>query len=119
MRIAIVNDLPIAVEVLRRSLALRPRHQISWTARTGGEAVEFCLRDTPDLILMDVVMPEMSGRSLRDVMISARPGIKCLFMSGYTSDIVADNGILDKDIHFLQKPFSEKELSVKLREALG
>lgn len=61
MRIAIVNDMPLAVEAMRRALALAPQHQLAWTARDGAEAVELCLRDRPDLILMDMIMPRMDG----------------------------------------------------------
>lgn len=61
MRIAIVNDMPLVVEALRRVLALTPQHQLAWTALDGEEAVELCRRDRPDLILMDLVMPRMDG----------------------------------------------------------
>jgi two-component system, chemotaxis family, response regulator WspF len=61
MRIAIVNDMAMAVEALRRVLALAPAHQIIWTALDGVEAVEMCMRDRPDLILMDLTMPRMDG----------------------------------------------------------
>ena len=71
------------------------------------------------LLLIDVVMPEMSGRDLRDRIISMRPDIKCLFMSGYTIDIIAGNGVLHEGIHFIQKPFSAEVLSAKLRKALA
>ncbi|MDR6708714.1 MULTISPECIES: chemotaxis response regulator protein-glutamate methylesterase [unclassified Novosphingobium] len=61
MRIGIVNDLPLAVEALRRVLAQAPQHQVAWTAADGVEAVEMALRDRPDIILMDLVMPRMNG----------------------------------------------------------
>ena len=61
MRIAIVNDLAMSVEVLRRIVATEPRHQIAWIARDGAEAVRRCTEDTPDLILMDMLMPVMDG----------------------------------------------------------
>lgn len=61
MRIAIVNDLPLAAEALRRVLALAPEHALAWIAGDGIEAVELCARDRPDLILMDLVMPRMDG----------------------------------------------------------
>jgi chemotaxis response regulator CheB len=61
MRIGIVNDLPMAVEVIRRSLALRPIHQIAWVARDGAHAIAMCAQDTPDLILMDLIMPGIDG----------------------------------------------------------
>jgi chemotaxis response regulator CheB len=61
MRVAIVNDLQIAVEILRRALALLPQHELAWIARDGAEALACCMKDTPDLILMDLVMPVMDG----------------------------------------------------------
>jgi PAS domain S-box-containing protein len=70
------------------------------------------------LLMTDVIMPEMSGLELSDRISSRRHDIKCLFMSGYSSDIM-NNGILDEGIHFLQKPFTAESLSVKVREALA
>ncbi len=61
MRIGIANDMPLAVEALRRVLSQEPAHQIVWVAANGAEAVEYCLRDTPDVVLMDLLMPEMNG----------------------------------------------------------
>ncbi|AIR87898.1 chemotaxis response regulator protein-glutamate methylesterase [Pseudomonas cremoricolorata] len=61
MRIAIVNDMPMAVEALRRAVALEPAHQVIWVAGNGAEAVDRCREDTPDLILMDLIMPVMDG----------------------------------------------------------
>lgn len=61
MRIGIVNDLPLAVESLRRALALEPAHRIIWVAQDGARAVELCARETPDLVLMDLLMPVMDG----------------------------------------------------------
>lgn len=61
MKIGIVNDLPMAVEALQRALALKPGHQVIWVARNGAEAVDLCARATPDLVLMDLIMPVMDG----------------------------------------------------------
>ncbi|HXE39088.1 MAG TPA: chemotaxis response regulator protein-glutamate methylesterase [Azonexus sp.] len=61
MKIGIVNDLPMAVEALRRALTQKPGHQVVWVARNGAEAVEQCARATPDLVLMDLIMPGMDG----------------------------------------------------------
>jgi len=61
MKIAIVNDMPMAVEALRRALAYEPAHQVIWVAANGKEAVQKCAEQTPDLILMDLIMPVMDG----------------------------------------------------------
>ncbi|WP_213876983.1 chemotaxis response regulator protein-glutamate methylesterase [Pseudomonas sp. dw_358] len=61
MKIAIVNDMPLAVEALRRAIAFEPAHQIIWVAQDGAQAVERAEAQTPDLILMDLIMPVMDG----------------------------------------------------------
>ncbi|SHM62917.1 chemotaxis response regulator protein-glutamate methylesterase [Phytopseudomonas punonensis] len=61
MRIGIVNDMPLAVEALRRALAAEPSHRIVWVAANGAEGVERCQADLPDLVLMDLLMPVMDG----------------------------------------------------------
>jgi CheY-like chemotaxis protein len=71
-----------------------------------------------DLMLTDVVMPEMNGRELADNVIRDREGIKVLFMSGYTDDAVFRHGLLYRDVAFLQKPFTPTSLAKKVREVL-
>jgi chemotaxis response regulator CheB len=61
MRIAIVNDMMLAVEAMRRVVLSSGHHQIAWIARDGEEAVRLCSADIPDLILMDLIMPKMDG----------------------------------------------------------
>jgi two-component system response regulator WspF len=61
MRIGIVNDLPMAVEAMKRALAVRPDLELAWSAANGAEAVKKAAEDTPDLILMDLIMPVMDG----------------------------------------------------------
>lgn len=71
-----------------------------------------------DLLMTDVVMPEMNGRDLARSLLSLYPNVKRLFMSGYTGDVIALHGVLDPGVHFIQKPFSIKRLTAKVREAL-
>lgn len=61
MRIGIANDMPLAVEALRRVLLVTQEHQVIWVAQDGAQAVEHCARETPDLVLMDLIMPDMDG----------------------------------------------------------
>ena len=73
---------------------------------------------TIDLLLTDLVMPGMSGRDLATILTAARPDLKCLFMSGYTADILSERGSIDRHTHFLPKPFTLQSLSAKVREVL-
>ncbi len=88
---------------------------------TPGEAIRLAREHAGriDLLMTDVVMPEMNGRDLAKNVLSLRPDIRRLFMSGYTANVIAHRGVLDEGVHFIQKPFSQKGLGAKLREALG
>ena len=71
-----------------------------------------------DLLLTDVIMPEMNGRDLAHQIQQGHPRVKSLFMSGYTADIIASQGVLEEGIHFIQKPFSHTNLAAKVRQVL-
>lgn len=70
------------------------------------------------LLLTDVVLPGMNGRELAQRLETFYPGLKVLYMSGYTANVIAHRGVLEDGMHFLQKPFSRRELAVKVREVL-
>jgi two-component system, cell cycle sensor histidine kinase and response regulator CckA len=72
-----------------------------------------------DLLLTDVVMPEMNGRQLADAVREHQPATRVLFMSGYTQDAVAERGVSTAGMPFLAKPFSLAALSARVREVLG
>ena len=61
MKVGIVNDLPLAVEALRRAVALRPDYEVAWIAENGSKALEMCHRNPPQVVLMDLIMPVMDG----------------------------------------------------------
>ncbi len=75
--------------------------------------------DELDLLMTDLVMPEMNGRELARQVQGLHPRIRCLFVSGYTADVIAHRGILERGVHFLAKPFTRAELAAKVREVLG
>ncbi|TKB28071.1 response regulator [Desulfopila sp. IMCC35006] len=70
------------------------------------------------LLLTDVVMPVMNGRDLADLLRAVQPDLQCLFMSGYTDNIITHQDLQDKSLHFLQKPFLIQDLAHKVREIL-
>jgi len=70
------------------------------------------------LLMTDVVMPDMNGRTLAERLRARRPRMRCLFMSGYTANAIAHQGVLERDVRFIQKPFTMRELAARLREVL-
>lgn len=90
------------------------------SAATPVEALDLARQHQGDihLLMTDVVMPEMNGRDLAREMLSLYPGIRRLFMSGYTADMIAHHGVLDEGSCFIQKPFTRYDLTAKVREAL-
>lgn len=89
-------------------------------AKTPLEALSICeKKDTAiDLLLTDVVMPEMKGPELRHRINDIRPGIKVLFMSGYTANVIVHHGVLEEGVRFIHKPFSMQDLAGKVRDAI-
>ena len=89
-------------------------------ATTPGQALALAKEHAGaiDLLITDVVMPGMNGRDLADQLQFVRPDLKTLFMSGYTADVIAHRGVLDKGATFIQKPFSTKDLAVMVRSVL-
>jgi DNA-binding NtrC family response regulator len=74
--------------------------------------------DPIHLLMTDVVMPRMNGRELANRMKERHPELRVLFMSGYTANVIAHHGVLDRDVSFVQKPFSRQDLGVAVRKAI-
>ena len=114
----LVEDEPVILDVSREML--EQLGYVVMIASTPGEAL--CIaRDHAaeiQMLITDVVMPEMNGRDLANLIGDIKPGLKCLFISGYTANVIAHHGILDPGIHFIQKPFSMEHLAAKVREVL-
>jgi two-component system, cell cycle sensor histidine kinase and response regulator CckA len=89
-------------------------------AENGVEAIAVARAHSKeiDLVLTDVVMPEMNGRQMVEVLRAERPGVRVLYMSGYTDDAVVRHGVLSAEEAFLQKPFGTTGLAVKVRQVL-
>ena len=90
------------------------------SAHSGEEALEIAARHgrTFDLLLTDVVMPGMNGRVLAEQLLPRQPGMKVLYMSGYTDSFIAGHGVLEPGTNLLHKPFTEDVLIRKVREVL-
>ena len=89
-------------------------------ANAPADAIELAEKnvDKIHLVMTDVVMPDMNGRDLAAKLRTRNQSSKILFMSGYTADVIANHGILDEGVCFIHKPFSSRDLAIKVREAL-
>lgn len=106
-----------------RTMASMMLEELGYTviqSSSGDAALELLSRHSGkvDLLLTDVVMPEMNGRHLAERVTDMRPGIKVMFTSGYSDNVLADRGVLVPGIHFIQKPFTSSALGRKVREVL-
>lgn len=114
----VVEDEPAILEMSKTMLEELGYRVLA--AGTPGEAIGLAEGHEIkiDLLITDIVMPEMNGHDLAERLQSLYPGIKNLFMSGFTANVIARRGVLDEGEHFIQKPFSMEVLSVKVWEAL-
>ena len=117
--ILVVEDEPGVREVVSRILTKSGYSVVALP--NGAEALTFCEGNVGDvdLLLTDVVMPEMSGKALADSVLALRSDMRTIFMSGYTDEIIAQRGVLGKGEHLIMKPFRAEELVNKVRTVLG
>ena len=116
--IIVVEDEEALRKVVRRSLEAAGYTVL--TARDGTAALLTCAQHvgTIDLLLTDVVMPGVSGKGLAKELLTARPRLKVLYMSGYADEAIVHHGVLDAGTHFIGKPFSAADLAQKVRDVL-
>ncbi|MFO7911046.1 MAG: PAS domain S-box protein [Desulfotignum sp.] len=116
--ILLVEDEPSILRMTRMMLERKGYSVLP--AVTPAEAVEKAKNHSGpiDLLMTDVVMPEMNGRDLAGQIITLYPDIRLLFMSGYTANVIAHHGVLDDGVAFIQKPFSMVDMTFKVREVL-
>ncbi len=117
--VLLVEDEAVILDVGREILE-RLGYNVA-AAATPGEALRqvAARNDEIKLLITDVVMPEMNGRELAEKIRRINPGLKCLFVSGYTSDVIAHHNVLDHGIQFLQKPFSINALAAKVHQIMA
>jgi CheY-like chemotaxis protein len=116
--ILLVEDEPDVLELVR--LMLVKSGYTVFAASTPKEAIRIAGEKSShiDLLITDLIMPEMTGRELAKNLTALYPGLKYLFMSGYTGDVIAHQSVLDEDVNFIQKPFLIQELAAKVRQVL-
>ncbi len=117
--ILLVEDEPAILRMGREML-----EKLGYTvlaAEKPEDALQLAKEHGPriHLLITDVIMPEMNGRELASKLSGRFPGLRTLYMSGYTRDVIAHHGVLDEGVHFIQKPFSIQNLAVKVREAIN
>ncbi len=108
-------------EEMVRSLASRVLEKKGYSvlvAADGADALDIACRESIDLLVTDVIMPRLGGGELAERLLELRPGIRVLFISGYTDDAIVRHGVLDRDRGFLQKPFTADALTRKVRSVL-
>ncbi len=114
--VLVVEDEPALLQLTTRALGALGYTVLA--ASTPDAAIEI-VRTHPGpvhMLLTDVVLPGMNGRTLADRLLQDTPGLKCLFVSGYPAGAMGSAGIVDESLHFLQKPFSPRSLAEKVRE---
>jgi len=114
----VVEDEPVILKLTTRILQKKGYTVVG--ASTPDQALDLAEKhkDAIQLLITDVVMPEMNGRDLANKLTALYPALKCLFMSGYTADVIARQGVLDEGVHFIQKPFTTKDLTDKVQQVL-
>ncbi len=116
--VLLVEDEPAILRLGERMLSRLGYRVLA--ANTPDEALRLTAEHAGDIdvLISDVVMPDMNGRDLAERLTATYPGMKVLYMSGYSASIIADRGVLETGVNFIQKPFSTRDLALKVRAAM-
>jgi CheY-like chemotaxis protein len=116
--VLVVDDQDVVRDVIKLSLESAGYRVLEAATPTEALALARAAGAEVDLLVTDVVMPEMNGRELAARLRTARPDLRTLFVSGYPATALAPRGVLEEGVHFLQKPFSVEDLAMSVRAAL-
>jgi two-component system, cell cycle sensor histidine kinase and response regulator CckA len=116
--ILVVEDEPLVMKMV--TTMLEREGYVVLAANTPSEAIYLGKRSdcNIDLVLTDVIMPDMNGRRLAELLTTIKPEMKFLFMSGYAADIMDSQCAFDESVSIIRKPFTKKELMEKIQELL-
>lgn len=119
------NEVVLIVEdeTMVREFAAQSLSELGYVVHTAAQAQDALdkvasLQGPLHLLLTDVVMPGISGKQLAQILQGQRPGLKVLYSSGYTPNVIVHHGVLDRGVQFLPKPYSPHELAAKVRQVL-
>ncbi len=116
--VLVVEDEPGLLAMIQGMLE-RLGYRVLAAAATAAAITTASTQSGPiHLLLSDVILPEMNGRSMAETCITRFPGLKVLFMSGYSEDVIAYHGVLTPDVSFIQKPFTMDQLAQAVRGVL-
>ena len=116
--VLIVEDEELILKLGRKILAHHGYNVLTAVSPQAALEISAQHQGPIHLLITDVVMPGMNGKELRERLRNSRRVMKCLFMSGYTADIIAHHGVLDEGVEFIQKPFTIQSLTEKVRQVL-
>jgi signal transduction histidine kinase/CheY-like chemotaxis protein len=117
-RVLLVEDEESILRLGRSMLARLGYDVVATTSPSEALSLMSSFASPLRLLITDVVMPDMNGRELAARVRQRYPDVQCLYMSGYTSDVIAHQGVLDEGVHFIEKPFTLKALATKVRQVL-
>jgi CheY-like chemotaxis protein len=117
--VLLVEDEPMILDLCKEMLDSLGYQVLAANSPTEALKLAKEYRGAIDLLITDVVMPKMNGRELAVQLETSFPGLRTLYISGYTANVIAHHGVLSEGVVLLSKPFSKNELAIKVRETIS